>query len=112
MSWKMLLHKLVYRHRELYKPGVGSITICSSRFHDRNTINMSVSLDELYDTTYVIPNIKVEEAEKVLDASTENELAGVLVSMISWRRNAPEKYQVKLLTGDYLGLEKGSSGLT
>jgi len=85
-----MLHKITHKHKVLHKPGVGEIKFCSGRFRNRKKIDVSVSMDELYDTVYVIHDIWPREMEAICSCSNETELANVIVEIIQARRNGPE----------------------
>lgn len=82
-----MFHRLTHKHKTLYKPGVGQINFCSPRFRNRHIINVAISMDELYATTYVIPNITHPELTEISNSTSESELAWILTEIIERRRN-------------------------
>lgn len=96
-----MLHKLTHKHADLYKPGIGRIRLCGGRFRNRGIINMSVSMDEIFDTVYVVPQVEPQELEAIFNCKSEDELAIIIIDMMDVRRGT--KSEVKVVRGAPMG---------
>lgn len=77
-------HYRTHRHAELSKPGVGEITICTSRLNGKTEVDVS-TLQGGRDRFFTFKDVGRQELHCLVESQSPEELAQVCETLAEWR---------------------------